>query len=194
MLGSIKYNLSNLMNWKGRDARQTFWFYVLFLFIVQYAVGMLISMPMMGGLVRGAFTAAQQGASDAEMQARMMAQMAGYMRTSITLTSIVAIIAALLLTASFVRRLHDSDRPGWIAALAVILFVGSKVLLWTKMDEIVNAMTRTQPQDIAAIMGIQSKLVSSSVLSWAAIIIVLAFGVWPSTQGPNRHGAEQVRI
>ena len=34
MLGAIKYNLANLTNFSGRDARQTFWYYVLFLVII----------------------------------------------------------------------------------------------------------------------------------------------------------------
>jgi uncharacterized membrane protein YhaH (DUF805 family) len=38
MLASIKYNLSHLLDFSGRDARQTFWYYVLFLFIVYWFV------------------------------------------------------------------------------------------------------------------------------------------------------------
>ena len=30
MLAAIKHNLANLFNFTGRDARQTFWYYVLF--------------------------------------------------------------------------------------------------------------------------------------------------------------------
>ncbi|WP_395333255.1 DUF805 domain-containing protein [Novosphingobium sp. BL-8H] len=194
MLGSIKYNLSNLLNFKGRDARQTFWFYVLFLFIIQYAAGMLISMPMMGGMMRGAFSAAQQGASETELQARMMAQMAGYMRTSMTLSAVVSVIAGLLLLAAFMRRLHDSNRPGWIALIALALSFASKALIWSKMDEIIGAMSRMSEADPAGILGFQSKFVGASLMGWAALLIVIVFGVWPSTPSANRYGAAPVRF
>jgi hypothetical protein len=37
MLGAIKYNLSHLLDFSGRDARQTFWYYVLFLVMLDIA-------------------------------------------------------------------------------------------------------------------------------------------------------------
>lgn len=194
MLGSIKYNLSNLLNFKGRDARQTFWFYVLFLFIIQYGASMLISMPMMGGMMRGAFSAAQQGASEAELQARMMAQMAGYMRVSMTVSVIVSIIASLLLLAAFVRRLHDSNRPGWIAFATLAISFASKALVWAKMGEIIGAMKGISGADPAGVLGLQSKFVGASLMGWAALLIVLVFGVWPSTPGANRYGAAPARF
>lgn len=194
MLRSIKYNLSNLLNFKGRDARQTFWFYVLFLFIIQYATGMLISMPMMGGMMKGAFSAAQQGATEAELQARMMAQMAGYMRTSMTLSAAVAVIAALLVLAAFVRRLHDSNKPGWIAFVALAMSLVSQALVWSKMGEIIVAMTKAQDGDLTSTFAIQSKVMGAGVLGWVAVLIVIVCGVWPSTNGPNRYGDAPVRF
>lgn len=194
MLGSIKYNLSNLLSFKGRDARQTFWFYVLFLFIIQYAAGFLISMPMMGGMMKGAFSAAQQGASEAELQARMMAQMAGYMRTTMTLSAVVAVIAALLLLAAFARRLHDSNKPGWIAFVAFAMSLVSQILVWSKMGEIIVAMTKAQDSDLTSTFAMQSKVMGASALGWIAILIVIVCGVWPSTKGPNRYGDAPVRF
>lgn len=194
MLGSIRYNLANLLNFKGRDARQTFWFYVLFLVILQYAAGMLISLPMMGGMMKGAFSAAQQGASEAELQARMMAQMAGYMRTSMTLTAAVSVIAAMFLLAAFVRRLHDSGKPGWIAFAVLALSLVARVMIWSKMNEVIAAMTSAPAGDMASALAIQSKVIGASAMSWAAILIVIICGVLPSTNGPNRYGDAPVRF
>ncbi|TCM22072.1 uncharacterized membrane protein YhaH (DUF805 family) [Novosphingobium sp. PhB165] len=193
MLGSIKYNLTNLLNFKGREARQTFWFYVLFLFILQYAAGLLISMPMMSGMMKGAFSAAQQGATEAELQARLMAQMAGYMRTAMTLNAVVAVIAGLLLLTAFIRRLHDSNRPGWIALIPLVLSLAAQALIWSKMGEIIVAMNRVSGSDPTAILSMQSKVLGASLMSWGAILIVIVFGVWPSTPGPNRYGDAPVR-
>lgn len=57
MLGAVKYNLANLANFKGRDARQTFWYYVLFLVIVQFAVSMVFTIPMYVSMFTGVFEA-----------------------------------------------------------------------------------------------------------------------------------------
>ncbi len=194
MLGSIKYNLTNLLNFKGRDARQTFWFYVLFLVVIQYAVGMVIAMPMMGGIMKGAFVAAQQGATGADMNARVMSQMAGYMRTSMTLSTIVSLTAGLLLLASFARRLHDSGKPGWISVLTFLLSLTSKAIVWSRMDEIVSTMQKVSADNLETAFAMQSKMVAASLLGYAAILIVIIFGVWPSNSGPNRYGEAPVRF
>lgn len=194
MLGSIKYNLTNLLNFKGRDARQTFWFYVLFLVVIQYAVGMVIAMPMMGGIMKGAFVAAQQGVTAEDMNARVMAQMAGYMRTSMTLSTIVSLTAGLLLLASFTRRLHDSGKPGWISGLTFLLSLTSKAIVWSRMDEIVSTMQRVSADNLETAFAMQSKVVAASLLGYAAILIVIVFGIWPSNRGPNRYGEAPVRF
>jgi len=194
VLGSIKYNLTNLLNFKGRDARQTFWFYVLFLVVIQYAVGMVIAMPMMGGIMKGAFVAAQQGATGADMNARVMSQMAGYMRTSMTLSTIVSLTAGLLLLASFARRLHDSGKPGWISVLTFLLSLTSKAIVWSRMDEIVSTMQKVSADNLETAFAMQSKMVAASLLGYAAILIVIIFGVWPSNPGPNRYGEAPVRF
>ena len=45
MLDAIKHGLANLFNVSGRDARQAFWFYVLFIYIVIIALGVRKSTP-----------------------------------------------------------------------------------------------------------------------------------------------------
>jgi uncharacterized membrane protein YhaH (DUF805 family) len=194
VLGSIKYNLSNLLNFKGRDARQTFWFYVLFLVIIQYAAGMLVAMPMMGGMMKGAFGAAQQGVSEAELQARMMVQVAGYMRTSMTLSAVISTISALFMLAAFVRRLHDSNKPGWIAVVVLAMSLTAQMLIWSKMGEVIAAMTSAPGGDVTSALAIQSKVIGASALSWAAILVVIICGVLPSTKGHNRYGDAPVRF
>lgn len=194
MLGAIKYNLGNLTRFSGRDARQTFWFYVLFLVIVQYALGMLISMPMMGGAMKDAFNGVQQGLSQAEMQARMMQSMGGYMRTSMVLSSIVSLANAFLLLTAFTRRLHDSNRPGWIAVAALLLSLAGQAFIWSRMDEVMDAMMRGTAGDLHGALEIQSKMLPGSLMGWAAMLIVIVFGVWPSTPGANRYGEGPVRF
>lgn len=46
MLDAIRHGLSNLLAFAGRDARQAFWYYVLFVYIVTTAISMCISLPV----------------------------------------------------------------------------------------------------------------------------------------------------
>ncbi|MDE8651918.1 DUF805 domain-containing protein [Novosphingobium album (ex Liu et al. 2023)] len=45
MPGAVRYGLTNLVNFSGRDARQTFWFFVLFLYIVTFMLGSIRAFP-----------------------------------------------------------------------------------------------------------------------------------------------------
>nr|WP_255351668.1 DUF805 domain-containing protein [Novosphingobium sp. ST904] len=123
-----------------------------------------------------------------------MAQMAGYMRTSMTVSSIVSVLAGLLLMAAFARRLHDSGRPGWISVLTFLLSLSSKAIVWSKMNEIVSTMRTVSPENFETAFAMQSKLVGASLLGYAAILLVIVFGVWPSSPGTNRYGPPPVRV
>jgi len=186
MLGAIKYNLTNLTNFSGRDARQTFWFYVLFLLIVQYAIGMLIALPMMGSAMSGAFQGVQQGLSDEQMQHQMMAAMAGSMRTSMYASVAISMVSSLLMLAAFVRRLHDSNGPGWIAGVAFALVLASQLYNLSRIGEIIEAMATMDPSNPTATMNMQGML-GVSALAWIGYLVVIVFGAWPSTPGPNRY-------
>lgn len=194
MVEAIKYNLSNLTNFNGRDARQTFWFYVLFLVIVQYALGLLVSAPMMGGVMQGAITGVRDGLSETEMQARMMAQITGPMRTAMLFSAGLTLICALFLAAAFVRRLHDSGRPGWIAAIAFICKLAALSASIANIDNVVDAMAKSGTGNPVAVFQAQGSLVYLTMLSWAGMLIVIVFGAWPSTDGANRYGDEPVRF
>ena len=45
MLPAVKYSIANVTNFAGRDARQTFWYYVLFLFLVQIEISVVAVEP-----------------------------------------------------------------------------------------------------------------------------------------------------
>ena len=89
MLGAIKHNLTRLLDFSGRDARATFWFYVLFLFIVNMAVAVILGFVMVASLMGPVVDAAQSGASEEAMRIQMGATMGGFM------TSIMEVFAGL---------------------------------------------------------------------------------------------------
>ena len=190
MFAAIKHCLTNLTTFSGRDGRATFWFYVLLLVVVQYALGFLIALPMMGGAAQEAFHAAREGLSQVELQKQMLTRMSGMMRTSMLASGALALIFAFLLLAAFVRRLHDSNRPGWIAAIPFLLVIAGQAASIANMDAVLQAMTSAAENDPAAALEAQRPLLLAGAMSWIGYLIVIVFGVWPSTDGDNRYGPE----
>ena len=197
MLNSMKYNLAHLTDFSGRDARQTFWFYVAFLFIVQYAIGLVVSIPMMGSMFQSAFSAvgsSEGGRIDqAELTRTMMQQMSGYMETQMWVSVVLGALTIVLLAASFVRRLHDSGFPGWIVLVPIALHAFALVYGVMKFDALMAAMaTQFDPATSASPYAIQAEIAPWSSLGWLAYVIVIGFGVLKSQSGPNRYGGEPV--
>lgn len=190
MLAAIKYNLAHLTDLNGRDARQTFWFYVLFLVIAQFAISMLVSVPLTGALMGDAVVSAQRGASAPDIQARMFDHMSGMMKTSMWLSVVLSLATSALLAASFTRRLHDSGKTGWIALATLALQIVALILVISNIEDAVRLVVASQSRDMIAIQGLQKKFAVQSLLGWMPAAIVIVFGAWPSTKGENRYGPQ----
>lgn len=190
MLTVIKYNLAHLTDFNGRDARQTFWFYVLFLVIAQFAISMVISIPLTGSMLGDAFVATKQGASAADVEARMVGHLSTMMRASMWLSVVLSLASSAMMAAAFTRRLHDSGKTGWIALATFAIQVIALVLVFTTIDDAVRLVTLTQSGDMLAVQALQKKFAVQSLLGWVPTAIVVVFGVWPSTKGDNRYGPE----
>lgn len=194
MIEAIRHNLSNLANLAGRDSRSTFWFYVLFLFIIQFAISMTLTMLAGGAMVADIFHAARNGADETVMQQQMMARMGGMMRVSMWGSMLLSLAMTALLTASFTRRLHDSGKPGWIAAIAVVLqlvAIGLSVGMVDDMANLFATMKLDDPKAMqATIAARQSQYAFKGAVGWIPTMMIVIFGIWPSTDGDNRYGAE----
>jgi uncharacterized membrane protein YhaH (DUF805 family) len=201
MLGSIKYNLSHLLDFTGRDARQTFWYYVLFVFIVNIGIGMILGVVIAGSMIGTAVNAAQSGASDQAVQAQMATGMSAFMNNFMIYGLVSGALNCLLLAAAFVRRLHDSNSSGWWALLALAAQGAAAMIsirLFGTMQPLMrDMMNQTGPMDPArmqALIQAQSHIGFYGLVGWIAPIVVMVFGVMASTDGPNRYGAEPVRF
>lgn len=194
MIAAIKYNLANLTNFRGREGRSAFWFYFLFLAIIQIVVSFVISMAMTGPMMVDVFQAAQQGLSEAEMQQRLFGRLSGMMRASVWTSVASTLVLTALLVASFARRLHDSDKPGWIAGLTVVIQLAALGLAVASIDKVAQLMIIAQSGDMAKLQEAQAGMMLNGVLGWVPLLIVIVFGVWPSTDGANRYGEEPDHI
>ena len=201
MLAATKYNLTHLVDFTGRDARQTFWYYVLFLFILYFVVAIIGSFVLIGSLMAPVMEAAQAGASEQEVQAQIGSWMGSFMGTIIWASIGVNIVMDLLLAAAFVRRLHDSGRAGWWALLVAGAQAASTAMMIPMMDSMQDFMAQAMdPANVAdpvrfqAMMAQQSKFSLYGLIGWIGPIAAIIFGVLPSTDGPNRYGEAPVRF
>lgn len=194
MFGAIKYGLANLANVKGRDARPTFWYYVLFLVVLRFMAGLAISLPTTAHTMSVAMQAAQNHADQAAMQAQMFAAMAESLPLAMWLGVVVGAVTAILLVASLVRRLHDSGMSGWWAllpaALQVFALAQAPTALHRAMDMLTHLDARTMPNPSAMIQAQGA----TALLGWLPAIAVIVIGLIRSSDGPNRFGEAPVRF
>jgi Predicted membrane protein len=198
MFEAIRYNLSNLTNLSGRDTRSTFWFYVLFLAIIQVVASFTLSIIAGGAMMADAFQSARAGMNEAAVSQQIVGHMGSMIRVSMWGSVVISILMTVLLAASFTRRLHDSDKPGWIAGLVVGFQLVSLALTISMIGEMVALVTAIKPDDSEAMreamLAKQGKYALSGLLGWIPVLAVVVFGVWPSTDGDNRYGPEPDHI
>jgi uncharacterized membrane protein YhaH (DUF805 family) len=194
MFGALKYGLSNLINFSGRDARSTFWYYVLFVVILRFAGGIAISLPMTVRATAVAMEAVQAHADTATINARMMALVAETMPMVVWLGVALALVTALLLAASIVRRLHDIGLSGWLvlipAGLQGIVLAQAPAAI-ERVKEALARYDGSAAPDPTAMMQGQGMMV---LLGWLPVLFIVVVGVIKSNEGPNRFGEAPVRF
>ena len=200
MLKSIRYNIANLTNFEGRDARQTFWYWVLAVVVVQYAIAIIASVPMYVAMFSAIFSAISDNPQNIDATAMMMdgmlEDMVHWIKIQIVISSIVGVISAALLAASFVRRLHDGGFSGWLAVIpfaAYFFSLAYNIVFFDQMEDMMrDAMVASFEAQGANPLAMQAEMGLSGLIGWIAPIIGIIFGAWPSTDGPNKYGETSV--
>jgi uncharacterized membrane protein YhaH (DUF805 family) len=194
MLGAVKYALSNLTNFHGRDARQAFWYWVLAVYIASFALSLVITVPTMIGGMGGAFQAAVRNPENpAAIEAVMNDRVSGMISSTMWLSVGTSAVTLVLLAASTVRRLHDSDLSGWWALVpggvqvAVLILMPAQI---ARMSELVAGASGTGP--ILAPDPLGAMFTASGLLAWLPWVALIALGVRKSSEGPNRFGETSV--
>jgi uncharacterized membrane protein YhaH (DUF805 family) len=194
MFDAIKYNLRHLTDFSGRDARPTFWYYVLFLVVVNFVLGLLVSIPFTAASIGAAAEAARSGASEEAIEAQVLSQVAGGMGPLLYASIVVTFFVTALFVASFVRRVHDTGNSGWWAVVPVATQLASLVIGLQTSAAIADAMAAVRtPEDIRALEHLAEPTMLS-LLPWIGYIVVIVFGVLPSQPNPNRFGEVPVGV
>jgi uncharacterized membrane protein YhaH (DUF805 family) len=194
MLGSIKYNFRHLLDFSGRDAQPTFWWFVLFVFLLNVAVSVVLIVPFIANLISSMMVAAQTG-DQASIQTAMAVQTGEMMGSMVWLGVVTTLVYVALLAAGFTRRLHDSNLSGLWGLLPLGLQAAATWYTTTRIGELkammAQMMSTTDPQ---AAMAAQSQMSAQSLIGWLPIIAVVVLGIRKSTDGPNRYGEAPVRV
>jgi len=117
---AIKSVFSQYANFSGRARRSEFWYFYLFLLIVNVVFWILF-------LVTGGASAATMS-PDGTMTDASTGLAAGAM-VVVGIWSLVGLALVLPTLAVMIRRLHDQDRSGFFWWLSVIPFVGGIIML-----------------------------------------------------------------
>ncbi len=192
MLAAIKHNLANLFSFTGRDARQTFWYYVLFVYIVTTVVSMLAMIPAMVEMFTNIIDVARAGGSEQMAQQTVANSMSGLFGSVGWVSMVVGVLLIILLAASLVRRLHDSDMPGWWALAPAALQAIAIAMMPAQMARIVEAMA--DPAAMSDPTAMYRAQGAAGLIGWVAIGLVIWFGVRKSTASPNRYGDAPVNF
>lgn len=196
MLGAVRHGLVHIFDPRGRDARQTFWYYVLFVVLLRVAGGMAVSIPLTVNMMRAGFQAAQRNDGEAVVQVQMMHQMTGMMQTMAGVGIVIGVVTIVLLAASLARRLHDSGLSGWLVLVPGLSYAVALAMLPVQMDRAIEVMERIQAPGSAANgpMTMMQGQGPIALLGWVPVLFVVIFGVLKSTDGPNRYGDEPTRF
>ncbi len=189
IIASLRYNLSNLFRFSGRDRPGQFWPYAIFMFVLSMISAFLIMIPMLVDMMVRAgryIEAHPEGLPEASagpygvqpLPPELMPDMASIMLP----LAIVNGLFALLLAAAIVRRLHDRDTSGYWALLPVPFMVMGQVLAPAAMQ----SFSPGPGQDPTAFL--LSGL--NSALYWIAVVVLVVMLVQAGTRGPNRFGPE----
>jgi uncharacterized membrane protein YhaH (DUF805 family) len=193
MLGSIKYNLAHLLDFRGRDARQTFWYFVLFVYVLNIGLSMLVAIPLYVRMVSRMIAAAQ---TDPEAVEQIMPSMVTDMLGPIMWLGVLSgVLYLVLLGGAFTRRLHDSGLPGWWGLIPAIFQLVSLATLPSMIDAMKEFMTITPGESpLGQMQLMQQQFGLASLAGWVPVIAVIALGVRKSAVGPNRYGEAPVRF
>jgi uncharacterized membrane protein YhaH (DUF805 family) len=195
MIESVKHCLAHVTSLNGRDARQTFWYYVLFLFGLQMVIGVLIAIPMYVMMFSQMFDAIAQGADPESMSVRMIEGLSDQLRFQLIASAILTVLSTLIFVAAFVRRLHDAGFSGWIAAIPVVTQLFSVIYLFTTMDAVLDIMGEAMnPANQHNAFALQAEAAPYSAIGYIGYLVVIGFGVLKSQDGPNRYGEAPVRF
>lgn len=108
---AIQSGFKNFVTWRGRATRSEYWWWMLFVYLVQIPFSIIYSLSIQNIMFTGEF--------DVSM----------FFNWAYYLLVVVGLVLFLPSLSMLIRRLHDTDRSGGWYWILLVPFVGSIVLL-----------------------------------------------------------------
>ena len=169
--GAIGHGLRHLVNFRGRDTRSQFWFYVLGLFIAQQAVTAMVVTPLVSGLV---------GPFAADATPPDSTTVAIWIRHVMLAAVFVPVVAVGLLAAAVTRRLHDRALSGWWGAMPLPFLAFGTVAIRRFMTA---GLSPAQPD-----LRLFGAIIINNALYLLALLALIVLLCLEGVPGPNRFG------
>ncbi len=196
---------SGLLQFNGRTALHDFWPYAITIFCVFYGLTSLGGMWIGFNVAGDVYEFAREN-PDAVIERRwpggfeyrvegMPIDIYPYFRTILFVSLIGAAVAAVLLLAAIVRRLHDTGKSGFWSLIPVPF--GAYGIFTTDQLFARFLTVETFPSDTFPIQPFIAEFMLGMIsnLLWLASLIVLIIMLCGrGTPGPNRFGPQPVRI
>lgn len=108
---AIQSGFKNFVTWRGRAARSEYWWWMLFVYLVQIPFSIIYSLSIQNIVFTGEF------------------DVSVFFNWAYYLLIVVGLVLFLPSLSMLIRRLHDTDRSGGWYWILLVPFVGSIVLL-----------------------------------------------------------------
>ena len=174
---AVRHGFANLMNFSGRDSRPLFWWWVLLVVLVTFALSFVSGIVFAAGSMSSAFQAGAAGVDQEQIQAQMMRSMAENLGTQAWVGVAISVIGLLLVIASFVRRLRDAGLPTLIALVPVITTLVSAYVNISAIDELREVMANGSAQAVNEAAASNAGL---GLIAYAGYLVVIVCGLIPS--------------
>ncbi|WP_120715756.1 DUF805 domain-containing protein [Tsuneonella amylolytica] len=187
MIESIRYHLGHLFDLSGREARTTFWLWVLAVIILNIVVSIGFSLSTTADAMGAAMENA--GRQDAEeMRRTVMASMLPGMKTMLWVSIGLSLVNCVLLGAALVRRAKDAGLPG---AIVLIPFAALALSTWFAIDQIGEMETilaaALDPRSVQDAAAIEQGSPLKALIGWVPLISLIAIGLLKS-KGASQTG------
>lgn len=190
MFEAIKYNLAHLLDFRGRESRSMFWWFVLFVAILRFVASLVVSIPLTVSMMSGAMSAGSSGRLDPQqLQAQMMGRMIEALPQMVWTSVIIGAVTCVLLAAALARRLHDINLPGWLIVVAgapyVAVLARMPASIQIAIDQIRKIELGATPPNPMAMVQAQGVW---PLLGWLPVLFIVVVGCIKSNEGPNQYG------
>lgn len=195
MFRAITYNLANLLRFRGRQGRATFWPYVGLVVVLNFIAALVVIVPMMvrmiANMVEFVRSHPDQGqviTGNGSVQVTVSGWHPELMPDFSALAGMSLVSAGVtmaLLAAAVARRLHDTGRSGAWGALPVPFLLTGLVM----MSHVTQTMMAS-PDQFA--MGPFFALFANNLVYLITLITLIVFLAGKGTHGENRYGSPAI--